>query len=182
MVLNKSKLVGLLFAFLMVGGLYTYANGIKSEYVSTPDTIALKNLNEKQFEILKKIKECIGIEDIRIIQTKNYKIIGEWAKAEAHDKRTVTTHLNKKTGVYTSMSMPNGNKAHQAIFHKVQNCLDAEDIRIIETKDNALLKSWTREELENKDRIICVRPYCAYPDKETGIKTAISSPKAEGDK
>ena len=55
-------------------------------------------------EEIVKVKDFIKKEDIRIIETEDYDICLAWVKEEVQDKRNVTTHFDKETGVYTSIS------------------------------------------------------------------------------
>ena len=174
----------------------------KRKDVSVTDTLELKNELKKfsceQQEILDRLKACIGAEDVRIIQSKTFDILMEWGRKEAKDEgRQITMRLNKETGVYVAMSLPKSEKwermdgkmkkpkrkevkaifkeeetANSELFRKVQNCLEAEGIRIIEAKDTEILISWIMEETKKESRVVC-----ASPNKETGYYTAVSMPK-----
>jgi len=111
MIVNKSKLMGLMLAFLMTSGVYAYANNEKDGSVSPPDSLAMKEMSQKNLEIVKKVKDCIGVEDIRIIQAKSFDMVWAWTKAEAeNEKRQITMRLNKEIGVHVAMSLPKSEK------------------------------------------------------------------------
>jgi len=199
MLVSKSKLTGLVLVFLMTSGVYAYANNGKGGTVSPPDSLAMKEVSQKNLEIVKKVKECIGVEDIRILQTKKIEILQTWRHAEAKDEnRVITMRLIKETGTYIAMSMPKTEKwgkmaeakkpkrkeikavfkeeqpANSEIFKKIQICLEAEakDIRIIETKDANILEAWVKE--ESKDATI--HAITTNPNN-TGTWTGTSMPK-----
>ena len=193
MTAQKSNLIGLMLAFFMTSSVCIYAQ----EKVSTEvDTLLLQQhadtLFQKNKEFLEKVKDCIGVEEACIIQSKNIKIVMEWGHSEIkNEDGFITMRLDKKTGVYVAISLPKSETmqsaskkirkskefkeerdARFAILDKVQSCFASENIRIIQAKDKDILKMWTEEELKDKDRVVCVKF-----DKETGIYTLMSKSK-----
>jgi hypothetical protein len=185
----RNRLTAMMFVLAMTSMVCVYSQG-------SADTL---EYSEEHQKILQEIKTCIGIEDIRIVQSKTSEVMIAWAMGEAkNEKRSTTSRLNKETGIYVSMSLPStmkytGSKkedkkyrksqeykeeqaANSALFAKVQACLAAECIRIIETKDKEILKKWVEIELEEKGS------FSVFFDKETGIGTGVSMPKTENEK
>ena len=200
---KRSKLVVLMLAFLITSGMCTYANGgdtIPQKILEKHQKMYQKAKNymdsifERHQEVFQKIKSCIGTEDIRIIQSKDFEIVQEWKGVEIDtEDRVVTMRFIKETGVYFAMSMPKSTdddkeikktgiekimtsekfkeeqELRSALFAKIQSCLDTENVYIIETKNADVLGMWLKAEKDDG------RYVSSSPDKETGIYTAISN-------
>ena len=165
------KLTAIVFVLAMTSTVCAYAGG-------GSDTSACF---AKHNEILKKVKTCIGIEDVRIIQTKSFNMMLKWAKAESrnNDRDVTQSHdvttknqVTKIGGVFLGVSLPKGKNSAFDIFKKIENCLKTEDARIIETKDEKIIKAWMKEEM--KKEITEERPLTMELNRETGVFTATS--------
>jgi len=168
------KLTAIVFVLAMTSTVSAYAGG-------GSDTLACA---EKQKAIFQKVKACIGMEDVRIFQSKNYNMIRKWVKAESRNKdRSVTqshdattkNQVTKIGGDFLGISLPKSKISSEAaaeIFDKIENCLTTENVRIIETKDKNTLITWIKEEVKNENRHIA-----CFPNKETGVNIAVSIPK-----
>ena len=199
MTVSKNKLMAILLVFAMTSSVSVYANGGrdgKDSIRETPDSpIDVK-------EITNKVKSCVGdTMVIRIIQSKDSKIVFAWGTADAEGgERAFTMCLNKETGVYLAMSRPRTDSIpqpckpnrkmlkkmaraesmeHFAIFEKLKSCLatEAAGYRIIETKDKALFDKWLEMEMDkmkaNKEEILLSF------DEETKVWTAVLKPKLQ---
>ena len=125
------------------------------------------------YEIVKNIKTCIGIEDVRIIRATGFdKVLREWIKSEADNENRSVTLQRDKTGAYIAISLPKVKNStfNDDIFKKIEDCINAKDVCIMETKNSKLIKTWMKEE-EYKKRNISIN----Y-EKKTGIYTAVSTP------
>ena len=195
--MNKNKLTAILLAFAMKSSVSVYANSGKDGKDSIRETTDYP-IDVK--EITNKVKSCVGdTMDIRIIQSKDAKIVLAWSHAETeNEKRITVSYLNKEIGVYVSMSRPKVDSVshscemsrkklkkmmyedsmeHFAIFEKVKCCLatEAAGYRIIETKDETLCTKWFEIEMDkmkaNKEEILLSF------DEETKVWTAVLKPK-----
>ena len=158
----KNKLTAMMFVLAMTSMFSAYSQ-------ESVDTLRPEN---EDYQIIKRIKTCIGIEDIYIIQSKSFDVMMAWIKDEAeNENRSVTIRLNKETGVYIATSLSKENKGHQAIFDKIENCLKGKDVCIIETKNVEIFDAWLKE--ERKDVTIIIS---TYPPKDTeiGVYSAVS--------
>jgi len=147
--------------------------------------------DERQQEIFQEIKTCFGTENVRVIQTKNYEVAKAWADKEVeNERRYAIMQINKATGVYVAVSIQNKSmgkikgkqrkaafkeraETNSAIFEKVQTCLARENILAIETKDAEILQMWLKEDDEGRN-------VSTNFDATTGVYTAVSSPKTDG--
>ncbi|MCL2131599.1 MAG: hypothetical protein FWH36_03970, partial [Lentimicrobiaceae bacterium] len=108
--------------------------------------------------------------------------------------KVITMRLNKETGVYIAVStqgkpslFPETKKTKKreglteedqckfSILDKIEYCLASEGVRIIETTNVEALKAWIVAEMRDKNSI------SVNLDKETGMYTAVSKPKKEGE-
>jgi hypothetical protein len=134
---------------------------------------------ERHREVVKKIKDCIGMDDYRVIQTKNFDIMWAWTKLEAkkHNRRIVSTRV-VETNLYAAISLPNTMKSKE--FRKLEPEIRAKlicfyhikDVHIIETNDVDMLTKWTIEETKKENRVVS-----ASPNNGTDIYTATSISK-----
>ena len=151
--------------------------------------------DERQQEIFQQVKTCFETENVRVIQSKNYDVIKEWWLSEAKNhQRMITLRLNKETGVYIAVSQPNKNSNQtkkerkqefkeerkskekpewSKILEKAETCLAKENILVIETKDAEILQMWIKEDEEGRN-------ISTNKNETTGVYTAISSPKTDG--
>ena len=186
MVVKKSKLTGLMLAFLMASGVCAYS---QSDYMLVSGTTM--TADERYQEMFKEVKTCFGAEDVHIIQTKNYELAKAWADKEiVNERRYAIMQPNKETGVYVAISLPNKSmgkmkgkqrkialterhETNSAVFEKVQTCVAAGTVYAIETKDADILEAWIKAEDES-------RYISTNFDAATGVYTAVSVPKTDG--
>ena len=167
MTVNKGKLTAIMFVLAMISTVSAYAG-------EGSDTLSFSDEHGK---IMEKVKECIGLKDIRIVRTKDFEMMQKWVNAESRNKdRDVTQSHDSTTmgqvmkigGVFLGISLPKSKvpkkteesaeyqKAQANMFHKIENCLarEAKDIRIVETKDKKIIDEWfNAEEKEDNDNI-----------------------------
>jgi len=138
--------------------------------------------DERQQEIFQEIKTCFGTENVRVILTKSSEVAWKWADKERENVGMYSLGRNE-AGVYVGMSspLPIGKKKerkiafekHKAVFEKVLTCLARETILAIETKDAEILQMWIKEDEEGRN-------ISTNFDAATGVYTAVSSPKTDG--
>ena len=179
MLRNKYRLTAIFFLLAMIGTFFACSNRDTNKVKSTEYTLSDNDFNKKHEEIHKKIKDCIGIEDIRIIKTKSFDVLSAWIKSEIDTThRNATLRYNKETDVYIGMSLPKINENHQALFGKLQNCIEAEDVGIIETRDDEVIDLWIKTEGEEYKKKYDEKKYDLYisiNQVETSIKTGEKS-------
>ena len=186
MTVKKNRFTAIMFVLAITSMLNAYS---QNDFVFISGKTM--TLDEKNQETVQNIKKCTGVEDIHVIQSKNFDVVMKWGTTEAEGgKRVTTMRLNKETGIYVAMSSPmneawNNKKSRKskefkeedaensAFFAKVQTCLAVEDIRIIETSDKEILEKWIQAEDES-------RYISTNFNAETGIFTATSTPKSDG--
>ena len=186
MTVKNNRLAAITFVFALTSSIFVYS---QNDFILTDG--ATMTFAEKQRESLQRAKECIGVENIHVLQTKNYDITKKWENSEISDgSRIFSALLNQETGIYTLISQPTPwlgvskkekktkeykekIEAKRAIFEKMLPCLSAANIYVIETKDAELLSTWIKAEDESRD-------ITTHFDAETGIYTAISTPKTDG--
>ena len=170
---------------------------------------------EKHQETLQKVKDCIGMKDALFVQSKNIKVAIKWGMADIEGSgRVASTRFFKETGVCIALTRQKSEfelkeeemskkerkkyrkskeyeenwEAEWAFFYKIQNCIIAENIRFIETRDVEILKMWLAEESQNNysaDKIVPSyfeagdRTFLISFEATTGIYTATSMPKTE---
>ena len=187
MTVNRNSVTAIMFVLAMTSTFGAYS---QSDFMLTSG--ATMTYDERQREILQNAKTCAGVEDIRIIQATNFDVVMKWTFAETENTNRISTiRLNKETGVYVAMSSPKPKNAeskkqrkskefkaemaeNSAVFDKVQICLATADIRVIETKDAEIMQLWIKAEDENRN-------ISTYFNAETGVYTAVSSPKTSGE-
>ena len=178
MAVRKCKLRGLILLFLIASGVCSYANGSGDSVKRENASIAEDMPFQKNTEFIERIKTCVGMEDIRIIQSKKIKLVQKWSMVEQKDEHRVTVmRLDKKTGVCVAILLPKSEGCEEvsAILNKVQNYLASEDIRIIQTRDfDNILSKWMSIEIKKENRYVVMKL-----DAETGIYTATLIPKAK---
>jgi len=193
MSVNRTSVTAIMFVLAMTSTFSAYS---QSDFMLTSG--ATMTYDERQQEILQNAKTCAGVEDIRIIQSTNSDVVREWTRTEINtSERMIISRLNKETGLYVAASVPNtfakfdskkgGKKearqmakseefqqGNSEILSKVQTCLATADIRVIETKNADALQLWIKAEDENRN-------ISTYFNAETGVYTAVSSPKTSGE-
>ena len=200
MLINKSKLTGVMLAILIAGNVCTYAKGTKKG--DTLSDSCLNLLLEHPWdhqEIIANLKNCIAEDSIHLIASKDVKMVVRWGTTEAENGgRVVSMRLNKETGVCVAVSAPkhllsplpemdskNERKKITAdcckelsvIFDKAASCLAMEDVHVIETTDIKTLMTWVKKEAKDENRVCKMNL-----DEETGIYAAVSKPKTEDEK
>ena len=177
---KKNKLTVIMFVLAMASAVCGYS---QSDFM----LISGKTMtaDERQLEIFQEIKTGFEAEDVRVIQTKNPEVAKAWTENEWKNERIYTmVRIDKETG-YVGMSspLPIGKKKkkerkmafekHKMAFEKVQTCLARENIFAIETKDAEILQMWIKEDDDGRN-------ISTNFDATTGIYTAVSSPKTDG--
>ena len=180
---KKSKLTVMMFVLAATSTVCGYS---QSDFM----LISGKTMtaDERQLEIFQEVKTCFEAKEVRVFQSKNDEVLWKWIEEEIERyNRHVTTHLNKETGVYVAMSLPKPNvknekkamkskefqRANTALFDKVQTCLARENVFVIETKNVEILQMWLKEVEEGRN-------ISTNFNAETGVYTAVSSPKTDG--
>ena len=185
--IKKSKLKALILILVMISTVSAYS---QTDIILTDG--ATMTFAEKQQESLQKIKTCSGMKDMRIITTKSFEIMQKWVNAESHDKKRSTTQshdrttmnqVRQKDGVFWAISLPNSKESKKKtpeaqrteanMLKKIETCLASENIRAVETKDKTMLENWVNGEDEGRE-------ITTHFDTETGIYSAISTPKTSG--
>ena len=186
MTIKKSKLTAIMFILAMTSAVCGYS---QSDFM----LISGKTMtaDERQQEIFQEVKTCFETEDIRIVQTKKYEVALAWIDKEVEKERRYVINLpNKETGIYLAVSLPKIKHSKESskerkktiikeqeqaelAFSKVQNCLARENILVIETKDAEMLQMWIKEDEEGRN-------VSTNFNEATGVYTAVSSPKTDG--
>jgi hypothetical protein len=188
----KNRVTGMLFVLAMA----SMANA--SAQKSGIETTVQKNQSDAQSKVLQKVKNCIGVEDLRVIQTQSFELMQAWAKLESRAKRRVTVSHGRTTmnqvketdGVFWAMSLPDNKidkkapknmqskkyldyvKMQIALFERIESCGEAENFRMIESKDKGIVERWAAEEMKDDKRLIST-----HLDSKTGVYTATSLSK-----
>jgi len=190
---GENKLRVMFFVLAMTSAVCAYS---QSDFMLVSGTTM--TADERQLEIFQQTKTCMELEDVRVIQARNFEMVWAWTKEEAKNgKRTVTMRLNKETGIHTAMSLPNKHadkgsvskkevrkiakeelKEHKkekspTVFSRVQSCLARVNMLVIETKDADILQQWLKEDEEGRN-------VATNFNAETGVYTAVSTPKTDG--
>jgi len=189
MTVKRSKLTVIMFVFVMAGAMPAYS---QSDFMLVSGTTM--TADERQQEIFQEVKACMEMNDVRVIQSKKYDVVKLWGEKEVENERIISLSFNKETGVYVAMSQPNTRSPRfkkeikgefkkerkskeqpewSVIFDKAQNCLARENMLAIETKDVDILQMWIKEDEEGRNISINF-------NAETGIYTAVSTPKTDG--
>jgi hypothetical protein len=168
---GENKLRVIFFVLAMTSAVCAYS---QSDFMLVSGTTM--TADERQLEIFQQTKTCMELEDVRVIQAKNFDVLMEWTKMEAENKRTVSLRLNKETGIYVAMSLPKKKlkeKERSMFFSRAQSCLASVNILVIETKDADILQQWLKEDEEGRN-------VATNFNAETGVYTAVSTPKTDG--
>ena len=181
MMVEKNKLTVIMFVLAMTSTVCGYSQSdimLISGKTMTAD--------ERQLEIFQEIKTCFEAEDVRVIKTKKYEVLQAWADKEWENERMYTLiRIGRDTNLFVGMSTPKEIKkakgkqrkiafeARAALFEKVQTCLARENILAIETKDAEILQMWIKEDDDGRN-------ISTNFDATTGVHTAVSSPKTDG--
>lgn len=186
MKIRKNKLTVIMFVLAMTSTVCSYSQSDNILISGTTMTA-----DERQQEIFQELKTCFEVEDVRVIQSKNFDVLMEWGRVEAETrKRRIVLHLNKETNVYIAVSQlnPHANKTKKKpkeerkskerpewskTLNKVESCLANTNMLVIETKDINILQQWIKEDEEGRN-------VSTHFNAETGVYTAISTPKMDG--